>query len=454
MHLAEAVEIALELMPHGGVAASESNAIANLRWANSGLTTNGDTRDSSLSIATFVPVDGSLGCGIASGQVTTRADIEALVEKAKSSAVAGGSAEDAAELISGSQSLDYFEDPINLDTGVFTELASGLGEAFATKDHEYFGYAEQSSDTLYVGTSSGLRFRQTNTSSRFELCGKSTDRTKSAWSGQSGTNLHQVDVNRHVNAVIDGLAHQDRKIDLDPGKYQTLLSPSAVADLMIYLMWSASAREAAEGRSAFSQGDSTKIGNRLTSLPLQLVSDPNLPGLETLDKVVALGSSSMSSTFDTGAPIPATSLIKDGVLTGLISSRFSAKEAGLEFTPVADNMSVSVTGKSGSLNDLAARMDDGLLVTCLWYIREVDPQNLLLTGLTRDGVYVVKNGEIVGATNNFRFNESPLEMLNRISDAGTAVDCLPREWADWFTKARVSPLRIDGFNLSTKSDAV
>lgn len=99
-------------------------------------------------------------------------------------------------------------------------------------------------------------------------------------------------------------------------------------------------------------------------------------------------------------------------------------------------------------------MGDGLLITCLWYIREVDPQNLLLTGLTRDGVYVVSGGEVIGATNNFRFNESPIDMLARITDAGETVPCLPREWADWFSRAQVPPLTIEGFNLSTKSDAI
>ncbi len=93
-------------------------------------------------------------------------------------------------------------------------------------------------------------------------------------------------------------------------------------------------------------------------------------------------------------------------------------------------------------------------MTCLWYIREVDAQSLLLTGLTRDGVHVVRDGQIVGAAGNFRFNESPIAMLSRLVDAGEPVDCLPREWGDWFTRARVAPLAIDGFNLSTPSEAV
>jgi predicted Zn-dependent protease len=251
------------------------------------------------------------------------------------------------------------------------------------------------------------------------------------------------------------LEYQKTKIDIEPGRHKVTLSASAVADLMIYLMWTASARDAAQGRSVFSAANGgTRIGEQLTSRNFNLVSDPKLSGLETLDRVINLGASSMSSPFDTGLPISATSIISGGVLSALASSRHAASEAGLPFTPLADNIHVYDAAGHGSLAETAARMGEGLLITCLWYIREVDPQSLLLTGLTRDGVYVVRNGEIVGAASNFRFNDSPVSLLNRITDAGESLDCLPREWADWFSLSRVAPLTIDGFNLSTKSDAI
>jgi predicted Zn-dependent protease len=228
-----------------------------------------------------------------------------------------------------------------------------------------------------------------------------------------------------------------------------------MADLMIYMLWSATAREAHEGRSVFSNPlGGTRIGEQLTQRKLTIATDPALRGLETIDHVVNLGSSSMSSSFDTGILTPRAEILRDGTLNALGSSRHAALEANLPFTPLSDNIEVRDAQGSGSIDELAARMGDGLLITCLWYIREVDPQSLLLTGLTRDGVYVVKNGEIVGASNNFRFNESPVGMLSRISDAGEAVNCLPREWADWFSRARVAPVTVEQFNLSTRSDAV
>ena len=100
-------------------------------------------------------------------------------------------------------------------------------------------------------------------------------------------------------------------------------------------------------------------------------------------------------------------------------------------------------------------MDDGLLLTCLWYIREVDPQTLLLTGLTRDGVYLVDNGEIVGSVNNFRFNESPIDLLRRFTHASETVPSFSREWGDdYFSRTATPALRVPDFNMSSVSEAM
>jgi predicted Zn-dependent protease len=95
----------------------------------------------------------------------------------------------------------------------------------------------------------------------------------------------------------------------------------------------------------------------------------------------------------------------------------------------------------------------GLLLTTLWYIRVVDPTVLLLTGLTRDGVYLIEDGTVTAAVNNFRFNESPLDLLRRVSEAGASQVTLPREWGDWATRAAMPPLRIPDFHMSSVSKA-
>ena len=456
LSMAQATEYAVsKLGSTGGVVVGEVSNSANLRWANSSLTTNGNSIEQSLSIAAFVTLPEGVACGIASGQVRSKADIDDLISKSKASAVAAGVAEDANELISGTAQSDFAQPAADLELSQLARIATDLGEVMTDKNQEYFGYSEIATDTIYLATSTGVRNRFVQQSSRFELCAKSIDRTRSSWSGQSGTELSNVEVKNHAKHVNQGLAHQKNKIEVTPGKHTVTLSPSAVSDLMIYLMWTASAREAAEGRSVFSAPlGATRVGESLTDRKLTLRSDPNYPGLETINRVISMGSSSFGSTFDTGSEIQAVNLIDDGILTALGSSRYTANLAKLPFTPLADNIIVTDKAGTGDLNALASRMSDGLLITCLWYIREVDPQSLLLTGLTRDGVYVVKNGEIIGAANNFRFNESPVGMLKRVIDAGEPTYCLPREWADWFSRAKVAPLMVSDFNLSTKSEAI
>jgi predicted Zn-dependent protease len=164
-------------------------------------------------------------------------------------------------------------------------------------------------------------------------------------------------------------------------------------------------------------------------------------------------SSRMSSVFDNGSPIGATDWIKDGELAALIQTRHSAGLTGLPFTPFSDNLELVSSEASGDIDDLVASMDRGLLLTCLWYIRAVDPQTLLLTGLTRDGVFLVESGEVVGAVNNFRFNESPIGMLKRASAVGRTEATLAREFGDYFTRTRMPSMRIDGFNMSSVSQA-
>ncbi len=124
-------------------------------------------------------------------------------------------------------------------------------------------------------------------------------------------------------------------------------------------------------------------------------------------------------------------------------------------TPGIDNLVLEVDGATGGVEDLVAGTERGLLLTCLWYIREVDPQSLLLTGLTRDGVYLVEHGEITGAVNNFRFNESPVDLLRRFSHAGATVPSFSREWGDdYFSRTATPPLRVPDFAMSSTSQAL
>jgi predicted Zn-dependent protease len=150
---------------------------------------------------------------------------------------------------------------------------------------------------------------------------------------------------------------------------------------------------------------------------------------------------------------PAVDWIKDGVLANLIRPRAWALKTTAPAIGAVDNLILEDPTATATLDDMVAGTERGLLLTTLWYIREVDPQTLLLTGLTRDGVFLVEGGEVTGAVNNFRFNESPVDLLARVTQAGRTERTLPREWNDWFTRTAMAPLRVPDFNMSSVSPA-
>ena len=124
---------------------------------------------------------------------------------------------------------------------------------------------------------------------------------------------------------------------------------------------------------------------------------------------------------------------------------------GLPFTPGVDNLLMSSGDATRGLDEMVADTSRGLLLTCLWYVREVEPQNLLLTGLTRDGVYLVEGGEVVAEVNNFRFNESPVDLLGRLAEVGLTERTLAREFGDYFTRTAMPTWRVGDFNMSSVS---
>lgn len=170
--------------------------------------------------------------------------------------------------------------------------------------------------------------------------------------------------------------------------------------------------------------------------------------------MIAHASGDDSSVFDNGLPLAPTDWIKDGRLERLTTTRHSAALTDLPVAPAMDNLVLDGGGERSLEEMVAATTGRALLLTCLWYIREVDPATLLLTGLTRDGVYLVEDGEVLGEVNNFRFNESPVGLLSRASEAGRTERTLPREWGDYFTRAAMPALRIPDFHMSSVSRGV
>ncbi|ALO07442.1 TldE or PmbA family protein [Streptomyces venezuelae] len=455
----EIVERALELSRADGcVVIADEESSANLRWAGNALTTNGVTRGRTLTV--IATVDGAQGTasGVVSRSAVTVDDLEPLVRAAEAAARAAGPAEDAQPLVEGvPSSPDFTDAPAETSSAVFADFAPALGEAFARAlagGRELYGFANHEMTSTYLGTSTGLRLRHDQPNGTLELNAKSPDRSRSAWAGRSTRDFKDVDPAALDAELATRLGWAERRIELPAGRYETLLPPTAVADLMIYQLWSSTARDAVEGRTVFSKpGGGTRLGETLSPLPLTLRSDPNEPGLESAPFVIAHSSGDDSSVFDNGLPVGPIDWVKAGSLAHLITTRHTAGLTRLPVAPGAGNLILDGGGER-SLEEMVASTERGLLLTCLWYIREVDPATLLLTGLTRDGVYLVENGEVVGEVNNFRFNESPVDLLSRASEAGRTEKTLPREWSDWFTRAAMPALRVPDFNMSSVSKGV
>ncbi|MGO9784069.1 MAG: metallopeptidase TldD-related protein [Streptosporangiaceae bacterium] len=460
------IEHALSLATCSGcVVIADETSTANLRWAGNTLTTNGVARSRRLTVIAIDRRSAGAAVGVVSRSGVGAEEVESLVRAAEKEAAEGTLAEDAEPLVepaaaasSASGRPDWDDPPEGTGIGVLEGFAGQLGQTLreaAAGGRKLYGFAEHDLTSTFLGTSTGVRLRHDQPSGKVELNAKSDDLSRSAWAGEATRDFAGVDVAALDQGLAERLEWARRRVELPAGRYETLLPPTATADLLTYLYWSAGAKDALDGRTVFSKpGGGTRVGESLSDLPVTLRSDPWYPGLQCTPFVVAHASGRDSSVFDNGLPLAPTEWIRDGELAALTQTRYSARLSGLPVTPAIDNLTFESSDPGApALPEMIARTERGLLLTCLWYIREVDPQTLLLTGLTRDGVYLVENGEVTGAVNNFRFNESPVGMLSRLAEVGASVPTLPREWGDYFSRAVMPPVRVEGFNMSSVSQA-
>ncbi|WP_028644338.1 metallopeptidase TldD-related protein [Nocardioides sp. URHA0020] len=431
---------------------------ANLRWANNTLTTNGVMHGVGVTVISFVHTAAGVATGSVTGTATDQAGVTALVQAADAAARAASPAEDAADLVRDAVSPDWAEPSVPTDIHVYDALAPALGEAFgraASEDRVLYGFVNHEMTTTYLGSTTGLRLRHVQPTGHYGCTGKPTDLSTSAWVGGATRDFADVDPLAFDAELARRLGWARRRVDLPAGRYDTILPPGSVADLMIDAYWYAGARVAHEGQSVYSRrGGGTRVGERIAAPGVNLYSDPAYDPIQAAPFVVASQSGNQSSVFDNGLPLARTDWIRDGALTSLLQTRHSAAMTGLAVTPAVDNLVLSVDDAVGTEQDLVAGTERGLLLTCLWYIREVDPQSLLVTGLTRDGVYLVEGGEITGVVNNFRFNDSPVDLLNRFTHASATVPSFSREWGDdFFSRTATPALRVPDFNMSSVSQA-
>lgn len=268
---------------------------------------------------------------------------------------------------------------------------------------------------------------------------RTPDGTGAGWAGTTHYDFSKLDVAGLGTVAIDKAVRSQKPVRLPPGKYTVILEPSAVSDLLSIMIEEFDQRSADEGRDfATKKGGGSRLGENVFGKNVTLYSDPN-------DLLVPGGIYS-----DDGLPAQRTVWIDGGVLKNLQCGRYWAQKTKRD--PVPSPTSLTMTGGTTSTADMIKQTKRGLLITRFWYIREVDPQTVLLTGLTRDGVFLIEDGAITKPACNFRFNESPVAMLNKVLALGPSVRAYGEETIGIPTA--VPTLLVDEFTLSSVSDAV
>ncbi|MDU0370748.1 TldD/PmbA family protein [Hymenobacter endophyticus] len=297
------------------------------------------------------------------------------------------------------------------------------------------GYLEDGAYFQALRNNKGLEAYQQSTSIDFSVTVRTPDGTGSGYAVADFTDAGKFNAKTLTQTAADKAAGSRNAKALEPGKYTVILEPAALVSdegLLNNLMYSLGAREADEGRSFLSKkGGGNKLGEKLFDPRITIYSDP-------------LNAQAPGGVFDgEGMPVKRMNWVEKGVVKNMYYSRFWAQKTGKQATPFPG--SFIMEGGTQSVQDLIKSTEKGILVTRLWYIRDVDPQTLLFTGLTRDGTFYIENGKIKFPIKNFRFNESPIIMLNNVEAIGKPVR---------LNGNLVPPLKIRDFTFTSLSDAV
>jgi predicted Zn-dependent protease len=293
------------------------------------------------------------------------------------------------------------------------------------------GFHEHAARAHAIATSAGLWTFHTWTTTRLTCTARTTDGTGSGWAGGHSHRMGDLDAARLAKLAVDKAVASRNPTKLSPGRYTVILEPQAVADLLGWFVGALGARRADEGRSFFSRPGGTRVGDKLFPDAVTVRSDPTDAQLVT-------------TPFDReGVPLAPTTWIDRGVIKGLIYDRYWARRQGKPAT--GQPAGWVLEGGTATREELLRGVERGVLITRLWYIRSLDPQTILVTGLTRDGTFLVEKGAITRPVMNFRFNDSPVQMLTRCDAMTPAVVA---------GRMRVPALRTHDFHLASVSEAV
>ncbi len=407
---------------------------ANTRFARNEITSNGDVDETTLEVRI------AMGQRHASAE-TNQLDTESLRNLvARAVAMARLAPEDPESMpMLGAQRYATvgaaFDTPtFALDAPARAHAANASIAAATAKGLQGAGFYQHSGWAVALKTSRGLVATHRQTQASLEVTARTADGTGSGWAMGASHKAGDVDAAAVARVATDKAVRSKGPRLLDPGRYTVILEPVAVAELLGFLAGGLDARSADEGRSFFGKpGGGNRVGEKLFADAVTFRSDPTDPATPE------------APFDDEGEPLAPTSWIDKGTLASLVYTRYWAKKVGK--APTGDpNVFTLAGGTASGVDDLVRGVPRGLLVTRFWYTRWVDQQSMLITGLTRDGVFLIENGQVVAPVNNFRFNESPITVLRNLDGLTKETTRIP----PW----RVPALRTHEFNMASRSDAV
>jgi predicted Zn-dependent protease len=414
---------------------------ANVRFARNSASTSGASSGYSLAIAA--------GFGKRSGTVTTAEFDDASLQRAMRSA------EEIAQLSPENPEAmpplppqtyptvkAFFDDAANATPEWRASAVATAIDASKKKDVVSAGFVETQAAVQAIANSKGLFAYDRFTAADFNLTARTPDGTGSGWASKSFNELRQLEPAALAAAAIETAARSKSPVGIEPGKYTVVLEPAAVADLLANMIFAANARESDEGRSFYSKpGGGNRIGEAVFGDKVTIISDPNHPLAPTV------------ASDGEGLPLSRHTWVERGVLKDLLYSRYWAEKQGK--APTAGPANLIMEGGRASRDELIGGVERGVLVTRFWYIRTLDPQTIMVTGLTRDGLFLIEKGKVTRAVKNMRWNESPIVAFNNIEAMTAAERVVSGEGIGGAGLSLVCPAaRIREFTFSSASDAV
>jgi predicted Zn-dependent protease len=422
--------------------ALNGNRTGNIRYARNSVSTSGESINQSLAITAVF--------GKRSGTATINEFDDASLEKTVRRA------EEIAKLAPENPEYVPMLGPQNyVETASFAQSTADITPDFRAKaafdsldpckkkNLTAAGYMEDSSGFTAIGNSKGLFGYNKATSVDFTITVRTADGLGSGYAIRDVNDVSKLSTKAATEVAMQKAMASVNARALEPGKYTVILEPAAAVDLLNNMMGSMDARNADEGRSFLSKkGGATRLGEKLFDERVTIYSDPTNGEIPSSPFAGGGGGRFGGGGVD-GRPQEKVTWIENGVVKNMYFSRYWAQKKGVKAVPPPSGFIMA--GGSESLADMIKNTQKGILVTRLWYIRAVDPQTLLYTGLTRDGTFYIENGQIKYPVKNFRFNESPVIMLNNLEAMGA-----PQRIGGNL----VPPLKIRDFTFSSLSDAV